>query len=90
MVAVLTIFIRSCYRVAELRGGFGGALANDQATFIGLEGVMVVIAAVALTVGHPCFVFGRDWQLKRADAILSDVNATSSIDGEKPDRTLPA
>lgn len=36
-VAVLTIFIQPCFVVAELRGGFGGALADNKATFIDLE-----------------------------------------------------
>ena len=70
-MAWLTIFIRSCFRVAELRGGFGGALANDQGMFIALESTMVAIAALALTVPHPSFVFGRFWKMRRASAVLS-------------------
>ena len=65
LTATITIFVRSCFRVAELSGGFGGHLANDQVTFMVLEGGMVAVAALALTVAHPAFVFGREWRLKR-------------------------
>ena len=61
------IFIRSCFRVAELQGGFGGKLANQEVTFMLLEGAMVAISAMALTVAHPGFVFRRYWKLKRAE-----------------------
>ena len=84
---MLTIFIRSCFRVAELRGGFGGALANDEGMLIGLEGVMVVIAAVALSITHPCLVFRWDWQLKRLEAIVSEAGYPSSSE-EKPQTTV--
>lgn len=65
-ISTLAIFIRSCFRVAELHGGFGGRLANQEVTFMLLEGAMVAIAALALTVAHPGFVFKRFWQMKRA------------------------
>ncbi|KAI9882431.1 MAG: hypothetical protein M1823_005824 [Watsoniomyces obsoletus] len=52
-VATICIFIRSVYRVIELAGGWDGELIHDQTLFIILEGVMVIIAAIALNVGHP-------------------------------------
>ncbi len=61
-VADITILIRCCYRVAELSGGFNGALANNQTTFMVLEGAMIAIAVLALTVGHPGPAFGSMWQ----------------------------
>ncbi|KAI4152179.1 MAG: hypothetical protein L6R39_001877 [Caloplaca ligustica] len=67
-VATLTIYIRSCFRVAELQGGFDGELANDQITFMVLEGTMVSIACIALTAVHPGFVFGSSWKMKKARA----------------------
>lgn len=39
ILAILTIFMRCCYRVAELSGGWTGHLIREQGTFIGLEGV---------------------------------------------------
>lgn len=57
----MAIFIRSIFRVAELSEGFDGKLANDEATFMILEGAMIIIGVTAITVMHPCFAFGNDW-----------------------------
>jgi hypothetical protein len=56
-VATLTIFIRSCFRVAELSGGFHGPLASNEVSFMALEGAMVATACFCLTILHPgvCF-----------------------------------
>lgn len=62
-VAVLTIFIRCCYRVAELQAGFGGALANNEVVFMILEAPMIIIALGALTLFHPGFVYGDFWHV---------------------------
>ncbi|KAL8709907.1 MAG: hypothetical protein Q9220_005357 [cf. Caloplaca sp. 1 TL-2023] len=74
--ATLTIYVRSCFRVAELQGGFDGHLANDEVTFMILEGAMVSIACIALTAVHPGMVFGRNWSIKRARAEFSNAGET--------------
>ena len=66
IIATIAIFIRSCFRVAELKGGFDGKLANQEVTFMILEGAMVAIASIALTVAHPGLIFGPFWSLPRA------------------------
>ena len=66
IIATIAIFIRSCFRVAELKGGFGGKLANQEVTFMILEGAMVAIASLALTIAHPGLIFGPFWSLARA------------------------
>jgi hypothetical protein len=60
-LATITIFVRSVFRVAELKGGFHSALANDQVLFMVLEGAMIVIAILCLTVLHPGVCFGGLW-----------------------------
>lgn len=60
-VSTIAIFIRSLYRVVELSGGFGGALANNQATFMVLEGPMLILAVLAMTVFHPGICFNEHW-----------------------------
>ena len=60
-IALLAIYVRSCFRVAELQGGFQGELANDEITFMILEGAMIVIASTALTGVHPGIMFGKSW-----------------------------
>ncbi|KAK6005243.1 hypothetical protein QM012_008022 [Aureobasidium pullulans] len=57
-VATITIYIRCVFRVAELKDGFGGKLANDQTAFMILEGPMIIIATVVLTICHPGIAFG--------------------------------
>ena len=60
-VATLTIFIRSLFRCAELSAGFHGALANNELTFMVLEGAMIIIAVSFLTVFHPGLSFQGKW-----------------------------
>ncbi|KAL9093109.1 MAG: hypothetical protein Q9159_000468 [Coniocarpon cinnabarinum] len=61
-VAALTIFIRCVYRVVELSDGFSGAIANDEPLFLALEGPMIMVAMLAVTVYHPGLVFRDQWQ----------------------------
>ncbi|KIW83722.1 hypothetical protein Z517_02968 [Fonsecaea pedrosoi CBS 271.37] len=62
-IAVLTITVRSCYRLAELKDGFHGHLANDEATFMIFEGPMIIIAVAVLTIWHPGIVLGAQlWE----------------------------
>ncbi|EGC49133.1 parasitic phase-specific protein PSP-1 [Histoplasma capsulatum var. duboisii H88] len=52
-LAILLIFIRCVYRVAELLHGFNGKLITKEGPFIALEGVMIMVAVFALHFGHP-------------------------------------
>ena len=73
-LAILTIFIRSCFRVAELESGFNGKLANEEVPFMILEGGMVSIAAIALTVVHPGQVFGKVWSSLTTSEAKHDIS----------------
>lgn len=59
--AVLLIFIRSVYRVAELQQGFNGPIANDEISFMLLEGPMIILAVLIMSVLHPGKAFGGQW-----------------------------
>ncbi|CRG83358.1 Sphingoid long-chain base transporter RSB1 [Talaromyces islandicus] len=61
IAATVTIFIRSVFRCAELSSGFDGPLANDQITFMILEGAMISIAVISITVFHPGWVWKGQW-----------------------------
>lgn len=83
--AIVLIFIRSVYRVAELQQGFTGPIANDEVSFMILEGPMIFLAVFAMTVLHPGFAFAGQWssaawslKQSRKDAF---VTSDSSIDG---------
>ncbi|KAL4914009.1 RTA1 like protein-domain-containing protein [Aspergillus aurantiobrunneus] len=52
-LATLTVYTRSIFRVIELNGGFDSELANDELAFMVLEGAMVSITCICLTVVHP-------------------------------------
>ncbi|MCJ1261115.1 hypothetical protein MMC22_000979 [Lobaria immixta] len=60
--STLFIFIRSCYRVAELKEGFNGKLANQQVSFMILEGMMILLAVIPLTILHPGVAFQGSWR----------------------------
>lgn len=57
--ATLLIFVRCVFRVAELKDGYEGHLIREEIPFIILEGVLVVLAAAFLCIGHPGLVFGK-------------------------------
>ncbi|CZR53242.1 related to YER185w, Rta1p [Phialocephala subalpina] len=60
--ATITIFVRSVYRCAELSGGFNSTLfTSDEALFMILEGLMIVIACSCLTILHPAIAFQGVW-----------------------------
>ena len=47
------------YRVAELAEGWTGHLIRQQWLFVGFEGVMVIVACLALNIFNPAFAFSR-------------------------------
>lgn len=53
------IFTRSVYRVVELAEGWYGKLLQHEAYLLVLDGLMMLIAIIILTVFYPGFVFGR-------------------------------
>lgn len=59
-LAGVFIFVRSIFRCAELSGGFHGPLANDEVTFMVLEGTMIILACVLLTAFHPGLAIGAE------------------------------
>ena len=61
-LATLCIFVRSVYRVVELGEGWGGALIKNQKLFIGLEGVMVIVAVLVLNLFHPGLCFREGYE----------------------------
>jgi hypothetical protein len=57
LVAYLGIFVRCVYRIPELSGGWRSELMRNEAEFIALEGVMITISVLTMTVFHPGFCF---------------------------------
>ena len=53
VLSTVAILIRSVFRVVELWQGFSGELWNDEVDFMVLDGAMIALATVCLTVFHP-------------------------------------
>ncbi|KAF2430915.1 RTA1 like protein, partial [Tothia fuscella] len=60
-LAYIAILMRCVYRVAEMAGGWGNEIMQDEAMMLGLDSFMIAIAMVALNLFHPglCFDFRR-------------------------------
>lgn len=56
-VAAACLFVRSCWRAAELSGGFNGPLASKDGVFIALDSIPILIMSVISIVAHPGFWF---------------------------------
>jgi hypothetical protein len=53
VLSVVCIYIRSIYRTVELAQGWSGYLITHESYFIGLDGVMMVIAVGNFNVFNP-------------------------------------
>jgi len=71
-VAFATIWIRCIYRLPEMAGGWGNALMRNEDEFLVLDGGMVGIACVLMTVWHPGFYFEPMRKFKRPTSVQSD------------------
>lgn len=61
LLATVCVLIRSVFRVVELWQGFSGELWNDEVDFMVLDGGMVAMATICLSVFHPGIGFGGQW-----------------------------
>lgn len=55
--AYLFIFIRCIYRIVEFSGGWAGAPMRNEPSFLVLDGAMMALACICLTVGQPPLMF---------------------------------
>ncbi|KAJ5322604.1 RTA1 like protein [Penicillium brevicompactum] len=72
--ATITIFIRSFFRVLELNGGFESSLANNEPVLMVLDGAMVSIACLWLTILHPGVAIGRRWNTVKSRSGQYELN----------------
>lgn len=57
IVAYWGIMIRCIYRIPELAAGWRSEIMRDEPSFIALEGGMIVVSVLALTIFHPGWGF---------------------------------
>ena len=62
LLATVAVLVRSIFRVAELWEGFAGSLWNNETDFLVLDGAMIALAVLCLTLFHPGMAFGGQWQ----------------------------
>ena len=90
-LAAVFIFVRSVFRCAELSGGFDGPLANEEVTFMVLEGTMIALACILLTVFHPGLVVGTEgwaaasWKGKKQGLEAGDAEKSARETGSERD-----
>ncbi|KFX95898.1 hypothetical protein V495_03927 [Pseudogymnoascus sp. VKM F-4514 (FW-929)] len=54
-ISYITILTRCVYRLPEMSGGWGNPLMQNELEFLILDGAMIAIATLAMTVFHPTF-----------------------------------
>jgi magnesium-transporting ATPase (P-type) len=57
VVAYVLVFIRCVYRCIEMASGWGSEIMQDEPSFLVLDGAMVALAVIILTVFQPGFWF---------------------------------
>jgi hypothetical protein len=75
ILATLFIFARSLYRLVEYSVGWTAALNRNQNLFIGLEGILVSIAVLALNAFHPGLCFRGEEEKDEKNRSADDINA---------------
>ncbi|KLU88990.1 hypothetical protein MAPG_07969 [Magnaporthiopsis poae ATCC 64411] len=82
--ATILILGRSAYRVEELSKGYSGPSIRNEPLFIGLEGVVIVVAVFCLCVGHPGLALeGRTLEAEHNPLSFSDDRSNSMSPEEK-------
>ena len=64
-IAYAALMVRCIYRIAEMAGGWGNEIMQDEPSFIVLESFMVLVACILLTMFPPGYFFpqmGRRWR----------------------------
>lgn len=83
-VAYIAIFIRCIYRIAEMAGGWGNHIMQDEPSFLVLDATLVLVAVFLLTFFHPGLLFPQMSNGYRRKNGIAD--ATAQV-GEDTDAT---
>ena len=74
LLGAILVLIRSIFRVAELWGGFDGGLWNNEKEFLILDGAMMALACLLLTILHPGAAFLDQWQAANWSLRTKDIH----------------
>lgn len=85
-LATILILIRCVYRIDELSDGYSGPLVHDEGLFVGLEGVLIIVAVFCLAVAQPGPVFGWPANEKR-EVEEAEMAAVTIVKGKGEEKT---
>ncbi|KAL1857972.1 hypothetical protein Plec18167_001623 [Paecilomyces lecythidis] len=82
-LAYFGILIRCIYRIAEMAGGWGNPVMQNEGLFIALEGVMVLYPAMLLSIFSPGIFFPQMSKLRsdyeKETAALNEQSSSGSL-----------
>ena len=76
--AYAAILIRCIYRIHEMAGGWGNPRMRDGPLFLILDGMIIVLASLSMTVAHPGFHFSP-MQKSRTRALIWDYTSVAEV-----------
>ncbi|EKD17926.1 uncharacterized protein L3040_004466 [Drepanopeziza brunnea f. sp. 'multigermtubi'] len=82
-VAFVTVFLRCVYRIVEMVGGWANPIMRDEPSFIVFEGVMIVLAVLAMTVFHPGYCFPQKTRPTKAGSLEAGNDSDATRQHEK-------
>ena len=94
-LAFITIFTRCVFRIAEMANGWGNSIMKDETDFIVLDGVMIAIAVLCLTIFHPGYAFPEmqmhgkttpvgEFSAAEKDLVHDEESTPASLDRSSP------
>jgi hypothetical protein len=89
-IAFLVIFTRCVYRIAEMATGWANPIMQNEPEFIVLDGVMCVIATLALTLVHPGLFFSQSALLKQGRPFAKTRSKGERNGSDTDAETVPA
>ncbi|EXU96797.1 RTA1 like domain protein [Metarhizium robertsii] len=78
--AYVAVLIRCIYRIAEMAGGWGNRIMQDEPSFLVLDSSLILVAVYLLTIFHPGIFFpqmANGHREKKAAAAASDAERES-------------
>ncbi|TWU72805.1 hypothetical protein ED733_004246 [Metarhizium rileyi] len=86
--AYAAVLIRCVYRIAEMAGGWGNKIMQDEPSFLVLDSSLILVAVYLLTIFHPGIFFPQmaSGSCQRNDAAaVSDAESPEAKTNDAPD-----
>ncbi|KAF0322114.1 RTA1 like protein [Colletotrichum asianum] len=85
----IVIFIRCIYRLPEMAGGWGNPLMRKEEEFIVLDGMMIAIACLLMSIAH-AGIFFPAISSRKVETSKTQAKSTQPVDSEYPMGSIPA